>query len=151
VFGIINTPFMSIYERMFEFGVLKAVGTRPAMVRRLVMPEAGALAVCSIVLGLILGSAVTCATSAIALDSTGIELAEATFTGRIHPELTLGQYTLHLLLVLGFTILMSLYTRPATPAGRASPRRCSEHSSRCSRRKSMYQRTSPPGRPRCST
>ena len=26
VFGIINTLFMSLYERMFEFGVLRAVG-----------------------------------------------------------------------------------------------------------------------------
>ena len=29
IFGIINTLFMSLYERMFEFGVLRAVGTRP--------------------------------------------------------------------------------------------------------------------------
>jgi ABC-type lipoprotein release transport system permease subunit len=28
--GIMNTLFMSLYERMFEFGVLRAVGTRPA-------------------------------------------------------------------------------------------------------------------------
>ena len=35
VFGIINTLFMSLYERMFEFGVLRAVGTRPFGMRGL--------------------------------------------------------------------------------------------------------------------
>ena len=42
VFGIINTLFMSLYERMFEFGVLRAVGTRPSGMARLVLFEAGA-------------------------------------------------------------------------------------------------------------
>ncbi len=31
--GIVNTLFMSIYERMFEFGVFRAVGTRPGGIR----------------------------------------------------------------------------------------------------------------------
>ena len=54
VFGIINTLFMSLYERMFEFGVLRAVGTRPLGMARLILFEAGALAIVSIVLGAIL-------------------------------------------------------------------------------------------------
>jgi lipoprotein-releasing system permease protein len=55
--GIINTLFMSLHERMFEFGVLRAIGTRPWGVVRLVACEAGALAVVSIVMGCILGFA----------------------------------------------------------------------------------------------
>ena len=55
VFGIINTLFMSLYERMFEFGVLRAVGTRPFGMARVILFEAGALAIVSIGLGMILG------------------------------------------------------------------------------------------------
>ena len=55
VFGIINTLFMSLYERMFEFGVLRAVGTRPFGMARVILFEAGALAIVSIGLGIILG------------------------------------------------------------------------------------------------
>ena len=59
VFGIINTLFMSLYERMFEFGVLRAVGTRPLGMARVILFEAGALAIVSIGLGVILGFLVT--------------------------------------------------------------------------------------------
>ena len=51
VFGIINTLFMSLYERMFEFGVLRAVGTRPFRMAQVILFEAGALAIVSIGLG----------------------------------------------------------------------------------------------------
>ena len=59
VFGIVNTLFMSLYERMFEFGVLRAVGTRPFRMAQVVLFEAGALAIVSIGLGAALGCLVT--------------------------------------------------------------------------------------------
>ncbi|MCK4302483.1 MAG: ABC transporter permease, partial [candidate division Zixibacteria bacterium] len=40
--GIVNTLFMSLHERMFEFGVMRAVGTRPVAMGQLVILEAGA-------------------------------------------------------------------------------------------------------------
>jgi ABC-type lipoprotein release transport system permease subunit len=78
-FGIINTLFMSLYERMFEFGVIRAVGTRPSGVRRLVVFEAGALAVLSIAMGIAIGFALTFIVTKTGLDYRGIEFAGTTF------------------------------------------------------------------------
>jgi ABC-type lipoprotein release transport system permease subunit len=118
VFGIVNTLFMSLYERIFEFGVLRAVGTRPAMMRNLIVIEAGVLALYSVLLGVVLGTALTAIGSVFGMDLTGVELAGATFTGRIYTVFRLRQYLLHPALVFGFTVLVSLY--PASFAGRMS-------------------------------
>jgi ABC-type lipoprotein release transport system permease subunit len=118
VFGIINTMFMALHERTFEFGVLRAVGTRPARLRNLIVIEAGSLALYAAVLGIILGAAVTLISSLTGLDLTGVEFAGTTFTSRIYPVFSLRQFTLYPLLVFGFTCLVSLY--PAGHAGRMS-------------------------------
>ena len=115
MFGIINTMFMALYERTFEFGVLRAVGTRPARLRNLIVFEAASLAVYAAALGMILGAAVTLISSFTGLDLTGVEFAGTTFTSRIYPVFNLRQFTLYPLLVFGFTCLVSLY-----PAGHAS-------------------------------
>lgn len=118
VFGIVNTMFMSLYERGFEFGVLRAVGTRPATMRNLIVIEAGVLALYSIGLGAILGAALTALGSVFGMDLTGVELAGATFTGKIYTVFHLRQYLLHPALVFVFTVLVSLY--PARFASRMS-------------------------------
>jgi ABC-type antimicrobial peptide transport system permease subunit len=38
--GVINSMFMSIYERIYEFGVAKAIGTTPRQIIALVLFEA---------------------------------------------------------------------------------------------------------------
>jgi ABC-type lipoprotein release transport system permease subunit len=115
-FGIINTLFMSLYERMFEFGVLRAVGTRAAGVRRLIVYEAGALAVISIVMGIVLGFGLTFAVSKIGIDYRGIEFAGTTFNSLIYPVARPAQFVIYPLAVFLFTLLVSLY--PARFAGR---------------------------------
>jgi ABC-type lipoprotein release transport system permease subunit len=118
IFGILNTLFMSLYERIFEFGVLRAVGTRPAMMRNLIVIEAGVLALYSIVLGIALGTVLTATGSIFGMDLTGVELSGATFTGRIYTVFALRQYLLYPALIFGFTVLVSLY--PARFASRMS-------------------------------
>jgi ABC-type lipoprotein release transport system permease subunit len=115
-FGIINTLFMSLYERMFEFGVLRAVGTRPSGVRRLIVYEAGALAVLSIVMGSILGFALTFVVSKIGIDYRGIEFAGTTFADLLYPILHVQQFLIYPAAVFLFTLLMGLY--PAVVAGK---------------------------------
>lgn len=115
-FGIINTLFMSLYERMFEFGVLRAVGTRPSGVRRLIVFEAGALALLSIAMGSALGLALTLIVSRTGIDYRGIEFAGTAFYDLLYPVLHVQQFIIYPLAVFVFTLLVGLY--PARVAGK---------------------------------
>jgi ABC-type lipoprotein release transport system permease subunit len=117
--GIINTLFMSLHERMFEFGVLRAIGTRPWGVVRLVACEAGALAVVSIVMGCILGFAAVFIASQTGMDYTGIEYSGVTFRKLLFPVLRIRQFIEYPLWVFLFTILVGLY--PASYAAKIAP------------------------------
>jgi ABC-type lipoprotein release transport system permease subunit len=117
-FGIINTLLMSLYERMFEFGVIRAVGTRPGGVRRLVVFEAGALAVLSIAMGTLLGLILTLIVMKTGIDYRGIEFAGTTFYEMLYPELHLQQFLIYPAAVFLFTLLVGLY--PAGVAARMS-------------------------------
>ncbi|PJB81347.1 MAG: hypothetical protein CO090_03320 [Acidobacteria bacterium CG_4_9_14_3_um_filter_49_7] len=119
--GIINTLFMSIYERMFEFGVLKAIGTRPYQIFRLIVLEAGLLALVSIVLGLIIGVVVTSWVAHIGIDYRGIEMMGVTMSEMIYPRFTIGQFWKYPLWVLGMTTVVGMY--PAFYAARLIPAR----------------------------
>ncbi len=115
-FGIINTLFMSLYERMFEFGVLRAVGTRSAGVRRLIIFEAGALAALSIAMGLVLGLVLTLVVARTGVNYSGIEFAGTTFSEPLTPVLQVRQLVVYPLATFLFTLLVALY--PARVAGR---------------------------------
>ena len=117
--GIINTLFMSIHERIFEFGVIRAVGTRPFSVGKLIVLEAGSLAIISIVLGNILGFIVTSITAQIGIDYTGIEFAGVTFQKLLYPVLKVNQFVSYPFWVFVFTMVVGLY--PALHAARMRP------------------------------
>ena len=119
VFGIINTLFMSLYERRFEFGVLRAVGTRPFGMARLILFEAGALAILSIGLGVILGFVVTYIFTKLGIDYTGIEMMGVTIQELIYPVITIKPFILYSFWVFVFTIITGLY--PARYAAKMSP------------------------------
>ena len=118
-FGIINTLFMSIYERMFEFGVLRAVGTRPFGMARLIIFEAGALAIVSITLGVVLGFVLTATLAHLGLDLKGIEMMGVTIQEFIHPVLSVEQFIIYPISVFIFTIIAGLY--PAWHVARMTP------------------------------
>ena len=119
VFGIINTLFMSLYERMFEFGVLRAVGTRPFGMARLILFEAGSLAIVSIILGGILGFVLTTIFNNVGINYTGIEMMGVTLQEFIYPVLTLEQYILFPISLFIFTLIAGLY--PAWYVAKMSP------------------------------
>ncbi len=118
IFGIINTLFMSLYERIFEFGVLRAVGTRANSLRKLIVFEAASLAVYSSVIGVALGAIIIYIGSIHGMNLSGVEFAGATFTEEIHTVFRLRQFILHPVLIFLFTVIVSLY--PARYAGRMS-------------------------------
>lgn len=117
--GIVNTLFMSLHERMFEFGVLRAVGTRPFAMGRLVVFEAAALAILSIIVGVVIGFGVTYLTSFIGIDYTGIEVVGVTIREKIYPVLEISQFIEYPFWVLVFTTITGLY--PGWYAARMEP------------------------------
>lgn len=118
VFGIVNTLFMSLYERMFEFGVLRAIGTRPFGMGRLILFEAGALAVLGIILGTIFGFCVTLIFSTIGIDYTGIEMMGITMQELLYPDMRIQPFILYSIWIFVFTIIAGLY--PARYAAKMS-------------------------------
>jgi ABC-type lipoprotein release transport system permease subunit len=118
VFGIINTLFMSLYERMFEFAVLRAVGTRPFGVGKLMLFEAGALGILSGIIGVIMGFILTWFVAKTGIDYRGIEFAGATFQDLLYPVMNIWQFIVYPAGVFIFTFLVGLY--PAAVASRMS-------------------------------
>lgn len=116
VFGIINTLFMSLYERMFEFAVMRAVGTRPSGMRKLVILEAGALGIISIILGLVFGVAVTLLFMKTGIDYRGIEFAGTVMHEMLYPEMRLMDLIYFPAGAMVFTLLVGVY--PAWAAGK---------------------------------
>jgi putative ABC transport system permease protein len=55
LFGIVNTLSLSIYERVHEIGLLRAVGMSRVQVRRMIRVEAVIIAVLGAVLGIVIG------------------------------------------------------------------------------------------------
>ena len=87
-FGIMNTFLMSFLERIREFGVMMSIGMRPWKVSQLVFVEALMLTVVGIVVGVILGAAVTIYFQVVGIDmgQSAAELyAEYGMSSIIHP------------------------------------------------------------------
>ena len=118
IFGIINTLFMSLYERIFEFGVLRAVGTRPWGVFKLMIFEAGALGIVSIFIGTLLGAVVNGIFTKVGIDYKGIEFAGSIIHEMIYPVNEPYQYIIYPIGVIIFTFLVGIY--PAVVAAKMS-------------------------------
>jgi len=116
VFGIFNTLFMAIYERIFEFGVLRAIGTKAGDLRKLIIYEAAFLGLISSIIGIIFGYLLSLYVQCVGIDYSGIELAGAAFSGKLYPVMEIRQFIVHPLLIFIFTILVSIY--PSIHAGK---------------------------------
>jgi ABC-type lipoprotein release transport system permease subunit len=123
---IIHTLFMSLYERMFEFGVLRAIGTRPVNMALVIFFEAASLALISIVFGLGLGLLVMKIFSVYGINYMGIEFASVTITEMIYPVMTSRQFTFFPALIFIFALIAAIY--PAVFAARLTPARAMQRS-----------------------
>lgn len=118
-FGVINSMFMSIYERTYEFGVIKAIGTQPKQLVQLILIEAFLLGLISVFFGLLLGGL-----SSYYLSIHGVPLGEFEFEGislanSIKTELKLNQFIDFPFYVLLLTMAASIY--PARFAAKIIP------------------------------
>jgi ABC-type lipoprotein release transport system permease subunit len=117
--SIMNTLFMSLYERLFEFGVLRAVGTRPSWLAAVVLLEAACLAGVSIVIGSAIGAALMLWFGHQGIDYVGIEYAGVTFVELLYPVFEMRQFLVFPLWVVGFALVAGIY--PALFAARLVP------------------------------
>jgi ABC-type lipoprotein release transport system permease subunit len=120
-FGIVNTTLMAVFERMREFGLMKALGMKPWWILREVLTESFLLLICGLMVGNILGFL-----SIYALSGNGIDLsalaAGAEYAGMariIYPAVAIKDVMVANLTVLLLGLLVSLY--PAIKASRFTP------------------------------
>ncbi len=126
-FGIVNTMLMAVYERMREFGVLKALGMKPGWIVKDVLTESFLL----LLGGMWIGNLVAFVTVFI-LGKTGIDLsalsAGAEYAGIakiIYPSLVLQDVLVANLTVFILGLIISLY--PALKAARFTPVEAMKH------------------------
>jgi len=120
-FGIVNTTLMAVFERMREFGLMKALGMKPWWILRDVLAESFLLLICGMIAGNCLGLL-----SIFALSGSGIDLsalaAGAEYAGMsriIYPAIAIKDVMVANLTVLLLGLLVSLY--PAIKAARFTP------------------------------
>ncbi len=120
-FGIVNTLLMAVFERMREFGVLKALGMKPLRIVGGILTESFLLLAVGTVIGNLAGGL-----SVLALARTGIDLSAmaegAEYAGIsrvVYPALAGRDVFIANAVVLGLGLVVSLY--PAIKAARITP------------------------------
>jgi ABC-type lipoprotein release transport system permease subunit len=119
IFGIVNSLFMSVYERMFELGIMKAVGTRPGTIGYMVIMEAFWLGVISSAIGLAIGLLIIWITSGTGISFGEIEFSGITFSRPIFPVLSPGRAWAYPVFTLLLTTLAGIF--PGIHAARQNP------------------------------
>jgi len=119
--GVLNTVLMSVLERRREYGLLKAVGTKPRQVVRLVLLEVLLLSLTAVFLGALVGLGANAF-----LAEHGVKFAEGlTYGGMefgtMRSEVNARSFIIPLVTVLASAILVSLV--PALQAGKTDPAR----------------------------
>ena len=117
--GVINSMFMAIYERIYEFGVAKAIGTRPGQIISLVLVEALLLALLSCAAGIVIGYLANHYFSIHGVPMGEFEAAGVAIRGNVETRVALYQYINFPFYVTLLTLVAALY--PAWFASRIVP------------------------------
>jgi ABC-type lipoprotein release transport system permease subunit len=117
--GVLNTVLMSVLERTREFGVLKAIGSRPTKIALMITLETGLLASLSVLMGLLISLPLIGWFTAV-----GFELAQPMDVGGIvmshmTGEMSFYVFAIPLALIVLFALLISIPT--GIRAARISP------------------------------
>jgi len=120
--GVLNTILMTILERTREFAVLRALGTRPSIVFRLVVTETAWLSALAVVVGGVIGAALNhyWAEHGIHLGDSAIEYGGAWFD-TIYGAVSFQSVWVPAVLTIGTALLVSFL--PALRAARMAPAR----------------------------
>ncbi|UCH23965.1 MAG: ABC transporter permease [Deltaproteobacteria bacterium] len=120
-FSILNTFLMAIFERTKEFGIMKAIGTTPVRLTKLLLIESLSITIVGIIAGIILGIGITYYFQIHGIDFSGSSdlLSQFGISGRMYPKITVLSILIGPSLVLGITFLAALY--PALKVRRIRP------------------------------
>lgn len=121
LFGIVNSLFMSVYERMYEFGVMKAVGTSGFTVSVMVLLEAFWLGAAGTITGTILGLAVIEYFAGAGISFGGLEFSGVMFDKPIYTIADWSRMWIYPVATLLFTTMAGIY--PGIHAGNLNPSR----------------------------
>ncbi len=117
--GIINSMFMSIYERIYEFGVVMAIGTAPGSILKLVMLEALLIALISSVTGNIIGYFASSWFEANGIPVGEFEISNIVIDSGIHTRVVADQFIRYPIYIMLLTLVAAVY--PAVFAARITP------------------------------
>ncbi len=116
---IMNTLFMSIFERLFEFGVIKALGTKPWQISLIIIFEALSLGLIGSLLGCFFGFFITYYFSIYGISYAELEMSGANLMDPIKTILKPSQFVLSTIILIAMTLISSIY--PAIFAARIVP------------------------------
>lgn len=119
ILGLINSMFMSIYERHNEFGILLALGTRRQQLFWQILMEGLLIGLISITVGLLLGGAISYWFSIEGIDYAGIEMSGVTLSEPIYLIIDTLAFFKISVAILCVTVLACVY--PAAHAARLQP------------------------------
>ncbi len=110
-FSILNTFLMAILERMVEFGVMMAMGTKPGRLTRLVLMESAGMTLVGVITGMLLGCLVTWyfMNHGIHLGGSSEITRQFGIPDTLYPRLSLISITAGPLAVFVITLLAALY------------------------------------------
>jgi putative ABC transport system permease protein len=113
--GVLNTVLMSVLERQKEYGLLKAMGTKPASIVGLVLYEVNLLAIGSVFIGAILGTLVN-----YLLSHHGITLPQAFTYGGMEFKTMYTEVNARSVIIPTITVLVAATFISIFPAFRAA-------------------------------
>jgi putative ABC transport system permease protein len=110
-FSVLNTQLMSVLERTREFGVMMALGVKPARLGSLVITETIVMSGLGLLIGAVLGIVLTWYLSIVGFSYPGMaEMAERfNLPERMYPSLSLLSILLGPSIVFLFSMLASIY------------------------------------------
>jgi len=120
-FGIVNTMLMAVFERIREFGLLKALGMKPWWIIKEVLAESFFLLILGMAIGNTLGLLSVFALSGSGIDLSAIAAGTEYFgmTRVIYPAVSVKDMAIANIMVFFLGLLVSMY--PAAKAARFTP------------------------------
>jgi ABC-type antimicrobial peptide transport system permease subunit len=106
---------------MFEFGILRAIGTRPFQMGLLIVLEAGCLALLSCFIGIAIATGLIAYFSHAGIDYSGTEFVNVAINEPIRAIFRPAQFIVYPLVTILFTMMAGIY--PALHAARMTPMR----------------------------